>query len=277
MGSMWDAAVKGYGSDPWEDSAKRRKGLATPTESTKSSWESLIDSYTSPVPSPDDEEESGSGNMWDAAVRGYGSDPWEDAAKRREGADPAAAPTKSPWESLIDSYTSPGPMTQEKRTTGQSTGKVDEQYVIDGLVKRGLPKHVAEGFAMNIGDESGFDPGINEKNPTVKGSRGGFGLYQLTGPRRNEYEAMARAKGADLSDPDLQLDFLVEELKTTEKNAAKSIFSTRTAGEAGAAIVEDFLRPAEEHRVSRSRKYLTGGQSYASDAPPKPNKLWLDF
>ncbi len=47
-------------------------------------------------------------------------------------------------------------------------------------------------FVMNFKDESGLDPGINEANPIVPGSRGGYGLYQLTGPRRKAYEAFAQ-------------------------------------------------------------------------------------
>lgn len=111
---------------------------------------------------------------------------------------------------------------------------------------------------MNFQDESGLDPGINEASPTVAGSRGGYGLYQLTGPRRRQYEAMADRMSRDYSDPELQLDFLVQELQTTEKSANSRIMQTANAGEAGAAIVNHFLRPAPEHRQSRTARYMTG-------------------
>ena len=97
-----------------------------------------------------------------------------------------------PWQALISGAT----FQTQPRSRGS---RVDAAYVVDGLVRRGLPRHVAEGFAMNFADESGFDPGINERNPTVKGSRGGYGLYQLTGPRRRAYEAFATQRGTDFA------------------------------------------------------------------------------
>tara|TARA_R110001632_G_C11053261_1_gene384894 strand:- start:65 stop:436 length:372 start_codon:yes stop_codon:yes gene_type:complete len=122
-----------------------------------------------------------------------------------------------------------------------------------------MPEHIAEGFVMNFRDESGFDSGINEENPLVEGSRGGFGLYQLTGPRRVEYESYAKERGVAADDMDAQLDFLMLELKGAEKSAAKKIYSTGTSGEAGAAVVNYFLRPAKKYRASRANKYLAQG------------------
>lgn len=47
-----------------------------------------------------------------------------------------------------------------------------------GLVDRGMSPQVADAFVMNFQDESGLNPGVNEQNPVVAGSRGGFGLAQ---------------------------------------------------------------------------------------------------
>ena len=65
------------------------------------------------------------------------------------------------------------------------------EYYINGLIQRGMPDHIAKGFVANYMAESRLDPGVNEEAPTVAGSRGGFGLYQLIGPRRRQYEAYA--------------------------------------------------------------------------------------
>lgn len=177
-----------------------------------------------------------------------------------------------PWQALISGAT----FQTQPRSRGS---RVDAAYVVDGLVRRGLPRHVAEGFAMNMQDESGFDPGINERNPSVKGSRGGYGLYQLTGPRRRAYEAFAAQRGVDLANPDAQMDFLMYELQGPEKGAAQAIMGTSSAGEAGAAIVNKFLRPAAQHARSRTAKYLGGQTGYASEAPRQqsPTRLWLDI
>ena len=179
------------------------------------------------------------------------------------------------WDNLIATYAlRPSGGAQGG---GSSGGAVDAGYVVEGLVQRGLPKHVAEGFAMNFADESGFDPGINERKPTVAGSRGGFGLYQLTGPRRRAYEAFAAERGVDVANPDAQMDFLVNELQTTERGAAKAIMQTESPGEAGAAIVNTFLRPAKEHRQRRAAKYLGGSGMPAPAKAPSYNRLWLDL
>lgn len=128
-------------------------------------------------------------------------------------------------------------------------------YVGGGLVERGLPQHVAEGFLMNMMHESGFDPDINEKAPLVKGSRGGYGLYQLTGPRRRQFEKYAEATGRETYDVDAQLDFLMWELENTESSAFDKIMSTGNSREAAIAIVKYFLRPAPENQAKRIKKY----------------------
>ncbi len=133
---------------------------------------------------------------------------------------------------------------------------VDPNEIREKLIARGLPPHIADGFIMNFQDESGFDPGINERNPIVPGSRGGFGLYQLTGPRRVAYEKFASERGVDPSDVDAQLDFMMMELEGPEKAAARSIMSAPDAGSAAAAIVRDFLRPSAEYRDQRASSYL---------------------
>ena len=136
--------------------------------------------------------------------------------------------------------------------------RVDPQVIRQGLIQRGLPPHVADGFVMNMRDESGLNPGINEIAPLVPGSRGGFGLYQLTGPRRRAYEQYASQRGVDVADPNAQLDFLMMELQGPEKRAAQSIFSAPDANAAAVAIARDFLRPAPENLRKRVAQYAGG-------------------
>lgn len=128
--------------------------------------------------------------------------------------------------------------------------------VVSGLVRRGLPEHVAKGFAVNYGDESGFDAGVNEAKPVVPGSRGGFSLAQWTGPRRVAYEEFASSRGLPADDPETALDFTAYELATSEKGAARAIMSARDEREAAVAVLESYLRPAAEHREKRKAKYL---------------------
>lgn len=128
-----------------------------------------------------------------------------------------------------------------------------------GLIARGMAPHIADGFVMNFRDESGFDPGINEISPVVPGSRGGFGLAQWTGPRRTALEQFAASRGVPASDMNAQLDFLMTELQGPEAAAWQKISSAPDAGQAGASIVNHFLRPAETYRAQRAASYA-GGQ-----------------
>lgn len=144
------------------------------------------------------------------------------------------------------------------------------QGIREGLISRGLPPHVADAFVMNFQDESGLNPGINEAAPIVPGSRGGFGLAQWTGPRRRELESFAAQRGGDVADPNIQMDFLVTELQGPEAGAAQAILSAPTAEEAAVAVLNKFLRPAEQHRAEREARYL-GGASPSGGSYMQPS------
>jgi hypothetical protein len=96
---------------------------------------------------------------------------------------------------------------------------------------------------------------INEAKPIVPGSRGGYGLLQWTGPRRRQLEAFAAQRGTPVSDMGTQVDFLVNELNTTEKRAASRIMGTNNSADAAVAIMNDFLRPHKDHRPKREKRY----------------------
>lgn len=169
---------------------------------------------------------------------------------------------------------------------GQTTNPAD--MILQGLVQRGLPQHVAQGFVMNMRDESNLNPGINEAAPIVPGSRGGFGLSQWTGPRRRALEQFAASRGVPVSDMNTQLDFLMTELQGPESRAAQSIFAAPDAATAADAILRNYLRPAPEHVASRSQRYLSGGnisggggstavmgqQGNDTMAQPQDNSIW---
>lgn len=179
---------------------------------------------------------------------------WQDGMARRD-AERAAADDIEAARAFSAQYgDTVGPITEYNWVQGQ---------VYKGLLDRGIPEHIAQGFMMNFQDESGFNVGAVEAVPNVHGTRG-KGLYQLTGDRRAAFEARY---GNDYS-IDNQLDFMMSELGGSESAAWKAIQGARTAGEAGAAIVSNFLRPDEERRAARSAAYLgaSGGTpSYVSE------------
>jgi hypothetical protein len=118
-----------------------------------------------------------------------------------------------------------------------------EQEIIAGLVARGIPLHIAQGMVANMKAESNLQTGINEINPVVPGSRGGFGLNQWTGPRRVAYEQFAAQRGAPLDDLQTQLDFTMFELQGPEKAAFTALQGATNPFEAAQIYSDQFLRP----------------------------------
>lgn len=152
---------------------------------------------------------------------------------------------------------------------------LDPQYVISGLVARGVPLHVAQGVTARLNGESRLDPGINEVSPTVAGSRGGFGLAQWTGPRRKQLEAFAADKGVPVNDPEMQLDFLMWENANTEKGAWQKVLGAQDAVQAAEFFTNHWERPGVPHldaTLATARKYAgitadPNAKGYAARAP----------
>jgi hypothetical protein len=124
---------------------------------------------------------------------------------------------------------------------------------VQALVQRGVPLHIAQGVVMNFMDESGLESGIQELAPNS--GRGGYGLAQWTGPRRVALEDFARAQGKPINDPELQLDFFMQENAGVEAPAWKQVMSAPTAQDAAVAFVNKWERPASNYAEQRSAKY----------------------
>lgn len=138
---------------------------------------------------------------------------------------------------------------------------VEASYIRDGLVKRGMDPHIADGFVMNFKDESAF-------NASAVGDNGNaFGLAQWNGPRMRALYAYADEKGVSAADPDLQMDFLMHELGGSHSTEWGKIQGAKTAGEAGVLIVNHFEKPAEKHRAARAAAYSGATPSYVGGAP----------
>ena len=130
-------------------------------------------------------------------------------------------------------------------------GRANEGELLNALVGRGLSPAQARGVVANFQAESGLDAGINERNPLVPGSRGGFGLYQLTGPRRRQFETFAQERGVALDSIDAQLDFMFKEFGSTESRAFDLLRQARSSTEAARVFSEEFLRPGIPHMDNR--------------------------
>ncbi len=107
-----------------------------------------------------------------------------------------------------------------------------------------LTPQQAAGVIGQLGYESDGLQSINERNPAVPGSRGGFGWAQWTGPRRQAFESWASENKADLNDPETNYQFLLHELKDTpEGRVLDAVRGSDDAVSAGRAFTDGFLRP----------------------------------
>lgn len=133
--------------------------------------------------------------------------------------------------------------------------------VIAGLSRdlRITPQQAA-GIVGQLGFESEGLQAINERQPVVPGSRGGFGWAQWTGPRRRQFEAWAAQNNMDVSAPQANYGFLVHELTNTpESRALEQIRQAPDAQTAGRVFTDAFLRPgvpAYDKRASWTEKAL---------------------
>ena len=138
-----------------------------------------------------------------------------------------------------------------------------EEYYIREFQKRGMSRPASEGIVAGMGSESGLNPAINERNPVVPGSRGGFGLYQLTGPRRIAFERWASENGKNVNDDQAQIDFMMTEFAGPERKAYDALIQAPDAQSAATIFTDAFLRPGVSHATqSANQAARMSGQPY---------------
>jgi len=120
----------------------------------------------------------------------------------------------------------------------------------------GLTRLHVGGIFGNLAVESGQFTQLQEVNPTVKGSRGGWGWPQWTGPRRRQFEAWAKANGLKLDDPEGFYRYMVLELQGSEKAALAKLKRTKTLDTATTAFMLGYERPGIPHEDKRKKYAL---------------------
>lgn len=115
------------------------------------------------------------------------------------------------------------------------------QLVSDLQYDMGLPKHVAIGVTGALAGETRGFQDMQEINPTVPGSRGGYGFAQWTGPRRKQFEHYA---GDHTDEYGANYGFLKKEMTNgPESGILDKLKGARTAQEAQRIFTDNFLRP----------------------------------
>lgn len=117
-----------------------------------------------------------------------------------------------------------------------SGSKALHYRVMNYLMKKGLPKHVAAGIAGNLYVESG----INAGSIGDGGTSGG--IAQWHGPRFRQLKMFANRRNKDWKDLDTQLDFLWYELTTSYRQMYNRLKNSKNSDEATNIWGHDFER-----------------------------------
>lgn len=129
----------------------------------------------------------------------------------------------------------------------------------------------AAAIVGNAGHESNGFRTLQEVRPTVTGSRGGWGFFQWTGPRRLAFEAWAKKERLKPESYAANSGFLIRELQTTERQAIAALARGRTLEEKVIAFERAYERAGVKHYDSRLRWAKRALDLYSGGpANPKP-------
>lgn len=127
--------------------------------------------------------------------------------------------------------------------------------VAEQLSNFGLEPHQIAGILGNLAVESFSDL----RTDAVGDNGNALGIAQWNGPRKRALIAFAEEQGADVNSIDLQIAFLLKELKTTEKSAYKALLETKTAEEAAVVFLREFERagvPKTQQRIDHANRFM---------------------
>lgn len=138
---------------------------------------------------------------------------------------------------------------------GSDTGK---RLMQDLMEEFDLTKEQAAAFVGNLAQETGDFKFMQEIEPTVEGSKGGFGFAQWTGPRRKMFEAWAAENDLDPKSYEANWGYLKKELTEADSeiknmgiNTLEGLRGIDDVEEATRFISENFLRPGKPHMSNR--------------------------
>lgn len=150
--------------------------------------------------------------------------------------------------------------------------------LIDALLEEFPFLQVLDGAAIagNAGHESGGFTQMQELRPTVKGSRGGLGWFQWTGPRRRAFEAWCKRHGMKPASDAANIGFLVHELRTSEAQAIPRLRAAATLEAKVRAFELAYERAGVKHyasRVNYAKQALAAYQAINGVPLPRPKPV----
>lgn len=134
---------------------------------------------------------------------------------------------------------------------------IDSESAMKYLMDRGgFTREQAAGIVGNLMQESSLNSGAENA------SEGSFGLAQWRLDRLANLKKFAAANRKPITDPYLQLDFLMHELNTTEKKANLALRSATSAEESAFVFGKLYERPkvVEQSRLNYASAAASGGR-----------------
>jgi len=152
-----------------------------------------------------------------------------------------------------------------------ATDRIAAQLKSDLMRDFGLTDAQAAGVVGNLMHESGGFQQLQERNPSVKGSEGGYGYAQWTGPRRDKFEEYAKDRGLEPGSYEANYGYLKHELANDpyERRQFNTVKKAQTAEEAARLVSENFLRPGKPNLSERTRL----AQQAMSYSPVPPSDI----
>ena len=107
----------------------------------------------------------------------------------------------------------------------------------------GVSPQVSSAIVGNLAHETAGFKQLQEQKPIVPGSKGGYGIAQWTGPRRDQFESWSKEQGLDPSSYEANKGYLVHELTNTPEGRVLADLQGLDTNQATQAFSEKFLRP----------------------------------
>jgi hypothetical protein len=129
----------------------------------------------------------------------------------------------------------------------------------------GLDVESAAAILGNLGHESGGFKFLQEKQPLIPGSAGGYGWAQWTGPRRRAYEAYCQRNGFDPASDTANYKYLFVELSGDERAAIPAVKNAVGLEAKVQAFEMAFERAGIKHYDGRNKWARTALDAYQAN------------
>ncbi|WP_139785599.1 phage tail tip lysozyme [Cytobacillus gottheilii] len=135
-------------------------------------------------------------------------------------------------------------------TSSVATGGGNGATIWNFFKSKGFSDSIVAGIMGNLRMESNLNPNALNR------SSGAFGIAQWLGGRKNSLNSFARSRGSSSSNLSTQLDFLWQELQTTEKRTMNWIKSNPNASASQmAAMFDKLFERSEGTHVPQRQQY----------------------